>query len=176
MRCQRRGLRRLTHCAQNACGRSHSTAAMKHRCLQRCCAGCRHHQQTPLCPRGAAALRFRVAGACALHAPPPSFPVRTRIRVYVRCEWTRFEADWCRDGRERGDLVIRCRYGSAGHISRRRTKSHTANSNPGSEYACGGGLMKLPRLRRRSDLCCWALPRHASSSVLGCPALRSQCS
>ncbi len=38
--------------------------------------------------------------------------------------------------------MIRCRCGPAGHISRRRTKSTTASSNPVSEFTCGHALLK----------------------------------
>jgi hypothetical protein len=76
-----------------------------------------------------------------LHAPPPRLLVRSCIRVPERCVCTCFEADPCRDGRERDDLVIRCRCEPAGHISGRRTKSHRASSNPASEWTSGGALL-----------------------------------
>lgn len=70
-----------------------------------------------------------------------------RVRAHVRCQCTHFEADWCRDGRERDDLVIRCRCGPGGCISGRRGKSTRASSNPVSEYASDHALMSWTALR-----------------------------
>jgi len=81
------------------------------------------------------------------------------VRVHARCECACLGADPCRDGRERGDLVIRCRCGPAGHISCRRPKSTRASSNPVSEFMCGHVLLKLLLHRRHSRLLASALQR-----------------
>lgn len=70
-----------------------------------------------------------------------------RVRAHVRCQCTHFEADWCRDGRERDDLVIRCRCGPGGCISGRRGKSTRASSNPVSKCASDHALTSWTALR-----------------------------
>jgi hypothetical protein len=71
-----------------------------------------------------------------------------RVRTHVRCQCTHFQADPCRDGRERDDLVIRCRCGPGGCVSGRRAKSTRASSNPVSEYASDHALTSWSALRR----------------------------
>ena len=82
-----------------------------------------------------------------------------RVRSHVRCRCTHFQADWCRDGRERDDLVIRCRCGPGGCVSDRRPKSARASSNLASKCVSEHALMSWPALR----------------SHLGCPLLGLAC-
>ena len=84
-----------------------------------------------------------------------------RVRSHVRCRCTHFQADWCRDGRERDDLVIRCRCGPGGCVSDRRPKSTRASSNLASKCVSEHALMSWPALRTHLGcpllgLACWA--------------------
>jgi len=83
-----------------------------------------------------------------MRVPPSSVHARACVRVYERRCCAHFQADWCRDGRERGDLVIRCRCGPDGCISGRRPKSTRASSNPVSEYSSDHLLTSWTALRR----------------------------
>ena len=97
------------------------------------------------------AVRLSVLDCCSPQAtlwllpyfplPISSIPLSSPHRI------TYSQAEWCRDGREKHDLLIRCSWedGSLGNQPE-GGKSHTGNSNPGSEsrlehvlmiYLCG---------------------------------------
>lgn len=97
--------------------------------------------------RGSRAAAWPLSPRPIVHVPQPILRVRMRVRAHVRCQCTHFEADWCRDGRERDDLVIRCRCGPDGCISGRRAKSTRASSNPVSECASDHALTSWSVLR-----------------------------
>jgi hypothetical protein len=92
-----------------------------------------------------------------------------RVRAHVRCRCTHSQADPCRDGRERDDLVIRCRCGPGGCVSDRRPKSTRASSNLASKCVSEHVLTSWPALR--TDLGCplLGLACRAQRTSLGRP-------
>ena len=100
--------------------------------------------------RGSRAAAWPLSPRSPVHVPQPSFHVRSCVRVHARRHCACFQADPYRDGRERGDLVIRCRCGPGGCVSGRRGKSTPASSNPASECTSDGALLSWSAVRLHS--------------------------
>jgi hypothetical protein len=85
------------------------------------------------------AVRLSLLDSCSpdvvLSTPPLSSGSIFSIFLLSRRRFPHSQAEWCRDGREKDDLVIRCSWEviSLG-VQPEGGKSHTGSSNPMAEY------------------------------------------